>query len=272
MKQPVALVTGGSSGIGQATAIALNSYGYIVYAGARRLDRMDPLKAIGIHTVELDVSNDLSMQTVVQTIHQESGPISLLINNAGYGSYGALEDVPFEEARRQFEVNVFGLARLCQLVIPGMRRQKRGTIINISSIGGKFGQPFGAWYHASKHAIEGLADSLRQEVEPFGINVVTIEPGLIKTEWATIAADNLLKASGNGAYSRLAKQRVAGMKRYGNSRIASSPEVVAQGILKILNKPNPKYRYAVGGGARTILLVRKLTSDRLFYGLLRRLG
>ena len=165
----VALVTGASSGIGEAIAIAMLDAGYIVYGGARRVERMVHLQSRGITVLELDVTDDTSMVAVIERIHAEVGRIEVLVNNAGYGSYGALEDVPMSEARRQVEVNVFGLARLCQLVIPEMRVARRGTIINISSIGGKFGEAFGVWYHASKYAVEGLSDSLALELAPFGV-------------------------------------------------------------------------------------------------------
>jgi len=264
MKPLIALVTGASSGIGQATALALHAEGYTVYGAARRLDHMKVLEEAGIRTVQLDVINNESITKALSAI----GRVDVLINNAGYGSYGAIEDVPLSEARRQMDVNVFGLARLCQLVIPGMRRRHLGTIVNISSIGGKFGEPFGGWYHATKYAVEGLSDSLRLELKPFGIKVIVIEPGLIKTEWATIAAENLLKSSGDGAYHELAQKHVGTMRRYSTNRLASSPDVVAQGIVKVLKKSNPKYRYAIGGGAKPILALRKVTGDRLFYKLL----
>jgi NAD(P)-dependent dehydrogenase (short-subunit alcohol dehydrogenase family) len=150
--------------------------------------------------LELDVTDDTSMTTAVKAVLQEAGRIDVLINNAGYGSYGALEDVPLDEGRRQFDVNIFGLARLIQLVLPTMRAQRSGRIVNVSSIGGEFGEPFGSWYHATKFAVEGLSDSLRMELHPFGIDVVAIQPGAILTEWNRIARDGLMKYSGNGAY------------------------------------------------------------------------
>src|ERR1700722_12749504 len=173
----VAFVTGASAGIGEATARALLAAGYTVFAGARRLDRRAGLAALGATLLKLDLTDDASIVAAVEAIKSGAGRLDVLINNAGYGSYGALEDVPMDEARRQMEVNVFGLARLSQLVIPGMREAGNGYIINISSIGGKLGEPFGAWYHATKYAVEGLSDSLALELAPFGIKVVTVEPG-----------------------------------------------------------------------------------------------
>src|SRR6185437_12609789 len=180
-----ALVTGASAGIGEATARAFMTAGFRVFAGARRLDRMEPLAAAGATLLKLDVTDDASMAAAVNTSKSATGRIDVLVNNAGYGSYGALEDVPLAEARRQFDVNVFGLARLCQLVLPIMRAQKSGKIINVTSIGGKIWEPLGAWYHATKFAVEGLSDCLRAEVAEFGIKVVVVEPGSISSEWAT---------------------------------------------------------------------------------------
>ena len=196
----VALVTGASSGIGEETARLLRRDGFEVYAVARRVDRMAGLTEEGVHTFAMDVTDDASMTSGVQRVLDEQGRIDVLVNNAGYGSYGAVEDVPIDEARRQFEVNVFGLARLVQLVVPHMRDQKSGRIINISSIGGKFYEPLGAWYHATKFAVEGFSDSLRLELAPFGIHVVIVEPGPIITEWNTIARDSLVETSRGGAY------------------------------------------------------------------------
>ena len=199
--QKVALVTGASSGIGESAANLLHQNGFKVYGAARRLEKMKKLEEIGISTISLDITQEESVQNCVNTILEKEGSIDVLVNNAGYGSYGAVEDVPIEEARRQFDVNIFGLARLTQLVLPKMRENKFGKIVNISSVGGKIYTPFGAWYHATKHALEGWSDSLRLETKPFGIDVVVVEPGGIKSEWGQIAADNLNKTSGEGAYA-----------------------------------------------------------------------
>lgn len=260
MKQ-VALVTGASSGIGAATAQALHQAGYTVYATARREARLQPLTKSGITTLKLDVTDEASIQKALATI----GRVDILINNAGYGSYGAFEEVSLEEARRQMEVNIFGLARLTQLIIPGMRQRGQGTIINIASMGGKFGEAFGSWYHATKYALEGLSDSLALELRPFGINVITVEPGIIKTEWAGIAADNMLATSAKEPYKKLVAQKAASFKKLGNNPLASSPEVVANKIVKILRSRRPRLRYAIGGGAKPILYLRKLLTDRTFY-------
>jgi NAD(P)-dependent dehydrogenase (short-subunit alcohol dehydrogenase family) len=260
----VALVTGGSSGIGEATARQLHEAGFTVYAVARRVDRMDDLRAAGVHTFAMDVTDDASMTAGVQRIIDEQGRVDVLINNAGYGSYGAVEDVPIEEARRQFDVNVFGLARLVQLVTPRMRDQRSGRIINISSIGGKFYEPFGAWYHATKFAVEGFSDSLRMELKPFGIEVVLIEPGPIATEWNEIARDSLLERSGDTAYGIYAKRAHRVLTEFDKPSRASKPGTVARKIVRAATTRNPAARYPVGKGARAITLSRDLTPDRVY--------
>jgi len=212
----------------------------------------------------LDVTDETSMTIAVKTILQEAGRIDVLINNAGYGSYGALEDVPLDEGRRQFDVNLFGLARLIQLVLPTMRAQRSGRIVNISSIGGEFGEPFGSWYHATKFALEGLSDSLRMELHPFGIDVVVIQPGAILTEWNSIARDGLMKYSGNGAYSDGARAHIKMMASADQGSMPSPPSVVAQTIVRAVQARRPKTRYATGGGAKAILFLRRILSDSAF--------
>jgi NAD(P)-dependent dehydrogenase (short-subunit alcohol dehydrogenase family) len=259
-----ALVTGASSGIGEATALQLAELGYTVYAGARRVDRMSDLAERGIRTRAVDVTDDRSMVALVETIIADTGRIDVLVNNAGYGLYGALEDVSIEEARRQFEVNVFGLARLTQLVLPQMRAQRNGCIVNISSMGGKIWEPLGGWYHASKFAVEGLSDSLRVEVAEFGIKVVIIEPGTIRSEWSGIAADKLESTSANTPYARQAKLVGAGLRSVERLPIAAGPEVVAEVIAKAVQSPKPRTRYPAGGGARGMLLAERILPDRGF--------
>jgi len=261
----VAIVTGASSGIGEATARQLRQLGYRVFAAARRVDRMAPLCEAGIDVAPLDVTDDASLTSFVERVMAETGRIDVLVNNAGYGSYGAVEDVPVAEARRQFDVNVFGLARLTQLVLPHMRAQRSGRIVNVSSIGGKIHEPLGGWYHATKFAVEGLSDSMRVELAPFGIDVVVIEPGAIKTEWGGIAADSALSVSGSTAYAEQASM-VANLLNAAesNPRLVSPPEVVACAIGKAVTARRPRTRYAVGGGARSVLLLRRLLSDRAY--------
>lgn len=259
-----ALVTGASSGIGEATVEQLLAAGVTVYAAARRVEKMKNLESRGAKLVQMDVTDETSMTGGIDAIFQQESAVDILINNAGYGSYGAVEDVPIDEARRQFEVNIFGLARLIQLVLPGMRANQYGKIVNISSMGGKIYTPFGGWYHATKHALEGLSDCLRWETKPFGIDVIIIEPGGIATPWGKIAAENLKKTSGSGAYADAANKAADGLaERYSSDQL-SDPEVVADTILKSLTARRPKTRYAVGFGARPAIFLRWLLSDRLF--------
>jgi len=258
----VALVTGASSGIGKETAKLLIQKGVIVYGAARRVEKMADLKDVGVKLLAMDVTNEEEMVKGIEEILRNEGRIDILINNAGYGSFGALEDVPISEAKYQFEVNIFGLARLTQLVLPTMRKQHSGKIINISSIGGKLGEPHGVWYHATKYAVEGLSDSLRMELKQFGIKVVIIEPGSIITEWNSIAREHLLKVSGNSDYKKLANKHanmLAQADKYG-----SKPIVVAKTIVRAALANNPKTRYATGGGAKLILFLRSVLSDKMF--------
>jgi NAD(P)-dependent dehydrogenase (short-subunit alcohol dehydrogenase family) len=259
-----ALITGASSGIGEATALHLAELGYTVYAGARRVERMSDLADRGIRTRSVDVTDDPSMVALVEAILADTGRIDVLVNNAGYGLYGALEDVPVDEARRQFDVNIFGLARMTQLVLPQMRAQRDGYIVNISSMGGKIWEPLGSWYHASKFAVEGLSDSLRVEVAAFGIKVVIIQPGTIRSEWSGIAADKLEAASANTPYAEQAKLVGGGLRAVDHMRMASGPEVVAEAVGKAVQSPKPRTRYIVGGGARGILLAEAVLPDRGF--------
>jgi NAD(P)-dependent dehydrogenase (short-subunit alcohol dehydrogenase family) len=260
----VALITGGSSGIGECTVRELLDAGFVVYAVARRVERMQPLSEAGAHVFAMDVTDDASMVAGVQRVIDEQGRIDVLVNNAGYGSYGAVEDVPIDEARRQFEVNVFGLARLIQLVTPHLRKQGAGRIINISSIGAKFYEPFGAWYHATKFAVEGLSDSLRMELKPFGVDVVLIEPGPIITEWNEIARDSLLERSGDTDYGRYARRAHRVLTEFDKPGRASRPEAVARKIRKAATTRRPAARYPVGRGARTITSSRDHLPDRVF--------
>ena len=220
----------------------------------------------------MDVTDEDSITAGVQQILAEAGRIDVLVNNAGYGSYGALEDVPLEEARRQFEVNVFGAARLTQLVLPAMRAQRSGTIVNITSMGGKIYTPFGAWYHATKFALEAVSDCLRLEIKPFGIDVVVIEPGAIRTEWAGIAADHLRETSGGGAYAAQAEAVAAAFRSEATAKRSSPPEVIAKAIGKAATARRPKTRYAVGFGAKPLIFLRRWLPDRAFDALIRRVS
>jgi short-subunit dehydrogenase len=256
------LITGASSGIGKETAKLMVENGFTVYGASRRLEKMQDLKDLGVKLLQMDVTEDQSMVVGIQEILEKEGRIDILINNAGYGSYGALEDVSIEEAKYQFEVNIFGLARLTQLVLPQMRKQKGGRIVNVSSIGGSMGEPHGAWYHATKYALEGLSDSMRLELKQFDIDVVIIKPGAILTEWNSIARDNLMKVSGNTAYKSLAQKHFKMLERADAQ--GSQPIVVAKTILRASLATKPKTRYATGKGAKMILFLRGILSDRMF--------
>ena len=212
----------------------------------------------------MDVTDDASMSAGVNRILEEAGRIDVLVNNAGYGSYGAIEDVPIDEARRQFEVNVFGLGRLTQLITPHMRTQGSGTIINISSMGGKLTTPLGGWYHATKYAVEALSDALRMELRPFGIDVVVVEPGGIRTEWASIAADHLEATAEGSAYADQIRAVAGAMRSESNSRRYSPPEVIARTIGKIVTARHPRTRYAVGFMAKPLIAARRVLPDRAF--------
>jgi NAD(P)-dependent dehydrogenase (short-subunit alcohol dehydrogenase family) len=262
---PVAIVTGASSGIGHATALRLKSAGFTVYAGARRMEKMKDLADAGIHTVDLDVTDDASMVGIVDRVIADTGRIDVLVNNAGYGAFGALEDVPNAEGRRQFDVNVFGLARMTQLVLPHMRAQKSGRIINMSSMGGRIYEPLGSWYHATKFAVEGMSDSLRLEVSPFGIHVVLIEPGGMNTEWGAIAADGLITASASTAYADQAPG-VAKLLRSSDrkARPSSSPDRIAKAVTRAATARRPKVRYLLGPGAKPLVALHTILPDRVF--------
>ena len=191
----IILITGASSGIGKDTALQLIKEGHIVYGAARRVEKMQDLVAAGGKAIKMDVTREEDVKATVQQVLKEQGKIDVLFNNAGYGLFGAVELITIEEARRQFDVNIFGLARMTKEVIPLMREQGKGTIINMSSVGGKVYSPFGAWYHSTKHALEGWSDCLRLELKPFNIDVVLIEPGAIATEFGSLMYDGILERS-----------------------------------------------------------------------------
>lgn len=257
--QKIVLVTGASAGIGLETATYLSGQGYIVYGAARRTEKLRSLVSKGVHPVTLDVTDESSMSSAVDGIIAKEGRIDILINNAGFGSYGAIEDVQPGDAKYQLEVNLFGAARMIQLVLPNMRKNNWGKIVNISSIGGKIATPFGGWYHASKFALEGLSDSLRNEVKQFGIDVILIEPGGIKSEWSGIAFNSLVRVSGNTAYAKLAENFTNAFK--GTEGKNPSPEIIAKLIYKAINEKRPKARYSAGYMAKPSLIARKILPD-----------
>ncbi len=242
----VILITGASSGIGYDAAQTLAQQGHRVYAAARRVERMESLKTVGVQVISMDVTDEASMQKGVESVIQAEGRIDVLINNAGYGYFGAIENVPMEEARKQLEVNVFGLARLTQLVLPYMRKQRSGRIINTSSIAGKMVFYMGGWYNVTKYSVEALSDALRMEMKPFGIDVVMIEPGAIKTDWGVIAARHLMESSVGTAYEQIGTQWAKNMDWFYKTNWLSSPKVVTKAICRAVNSRRPKARYCRG--------------------------
>jgi NAD(P)-dependent dehydrogenase (short-subunit alcohol dehydrogenase family) len=257
----VVLVTGASSGMGRSITELLLAEGHIVYAAARRADRLQPAAEHGARIAVLDVTDDAGCIATIRRIVTEHGRIDVLINAAGYGQYGALEDVPPALARRQLDTNLFAPARLIQLCLPHMREKRSGTIINISSVGGKFAFPLGGWYHASKFALEGYSDSLRNEVRQFGVNVVVIEPGGIRSEWSDIAAEESGRLSAGGAYRELVMAETRLRQR---ETRAPGPELIGRLVLRVLQAKRPRARYHAGLMAGPLLFLRRHLSDRVF--------
>jgi len=260
----VILITGASSGMGKVAAKQLIQKGHTVYAVARRVEQMKDLEEMGGTAIKMDVTVESDIDHVVQTIIEREGRIDVLWNNAGYGLYGAVEDVPLEAARQQYEVNVFGLAAITQKVTPHMRKAQSGTIVNTSSMGGKMYTPMGAWYHSTKHAVEGFSDCLRLELKPFGIYVVVLEPGVIETEFGDVMSSHLEKYSADSAYSDMSRKLAAASKEMYANGGGSKPVVISDTVLKIVESKKPKTRYRVGKWAKPMVWMRIYLGDRLF--------
>jgi short-subunit dehydrogenase len=260
MSKKVIIITGASSGIGKATAKKLISEGHTVYAGARRVENMQDLKEMGGKIISLDVTDNPSIENFVNQVIQEEGKIDVLFNNAGFGLYGPVEDLTIDQARHQFEVNLFGLARITQLVIPQMREQGSGKIINTSSMGGKIYTPLGAWYHATKHALEGWSDCLRLELKGFGIDVVIIEPGAIETGFGDEVLKGLPEKSKSGPYAPIIEGVLAAFA--GGSIKPSSADVIAGVVSKAISSKKPKTRYLAGAMSHQLIWIRRLLGDR----------
>jgi NADP-dependent 3-hydroxy acid dehydrogenase YdfG len=260
------LITGCSTGIGRATAERLARAGLPVYATARRPESIEDLKGRGCKTLALDVTDEESMRAAVGQVEQAEGAVGALVNNAGYSQSGAIESVRLDDVRKQFETNVFGLLRMCQLVLPGMRRQHHGRIVNISSMGGRLVFPGGGAYHGTKFAVEAISDAMRFEVRGFGVHVVLIEPGLIKTEFGTAASSSIETGTdGDGPYAEFneAVSKTTAEAYEGNmSRLAAGPDAVAAAIEKAITARNPRPRYKVAASARVMLGLRALLPDR----------
>ncbi len=259
-----ALVTGASSGMGKAIAKRLIQDGYQVYVAARSVDKMADLAALGAQTLRMDVSKDEEIVAGVGTILAQTGGVDVLVNNAGFGLYGPVEEVGIDEARYQFEVNVFGAARLTQLLLPSMRAKHSGYIVNITSMGGKMYSALGAWYHATKHALEGWSDCLRLEVVDFGIKVVVVEPGVIETGFGDAASESIVKRSVNGPYGRMVKMVAKAIKQTYGHGTGSDPSVIADVVSKAVASSNPRTRYAAGKFAKMLIRMRVLLGDRIF--------
>lgn len=258
------LITGASSGMGKATALHLIAEGHCVYGAARRPENMTELTDLGGHAIGMDITDETQVDAAVDRIIKEQGNIDVLINNAGYAVYGSVEDVTIDEARRQFEVNLFGLAYLTQKVIPIMREKGAGHIINVSSVGGKIYSPLGSWYHATKHALEGWSDVLRIEMAQFGVKVTIIEPGAITTEFVDVMDAPLLERSKGGPYEKMANMAVKSHKDIYDDSPSAKPEVIAKIIAKAISASNPKTRYAAGKMAKMTLFMRRWLSDKMF--------
>src|SRR3954451_18141218 len=260
------LVTGCSSGIGRATAERLAARGYVVYATARRRESISDLEARGCRVLALDVTDETSMQAAVATVRDEHGAVGALVNNAGYSQSGAVESVPMAEVRRQFETNVFGLVRLTQLVLPGMRKQRWGKVVNISSMGANFVFPGGGFYHATKYAVDAISDALRFEVKGFAIDVVIIQPGLIKTEFGHAAVGAVPQDGGPyGEFNAAVGASTEGVYESGPmGKLGAGPEAVAKAIEKAINAKRPKPRYRVTPSAHLLIAQRSLMTDRMW--------
>jgi NAD(P)-dependent dehydrogenase (short-subunit alcohol dehydrogenase family) len=272
MDRKVILITGASSGIGYEAALRLAGQGHKVYGAARRVELMEPLREAGVVPLKMDVTDEDSMADAVRSIIDSEGRIDVLVNNAGYGYLGAIENVTLDEARKQMEVNVFGLAALTRLVLPHMRERRSGRIINVSSIAGRAVVLFGGWYNVSKYAVEALSDALRVELKPFGIKVSVIEPSGIKTDWGIIAADNLEKSSRGSAYEETGLRMARIFRKAYTSNILSPSWKVARAIARAANARRPRVRYHVGAGAGLFVVLHTILPARWWDSIVRMLG
>ena len=260
----VILITGASSGIGKDTALSLIKEGHIVYGAARRLEMMQDIIQAGGHAIKMDILKERNIDDVVNQIMKEQSRVDVLINNAGYGLWGAVETISIDEAKRQFDVNIFGLAYLTKKIIPIMRKQKSGKIINMSSMGGKVYTPFGAWYHATKYALEGWSDCLRIELKSFGIDVILIEPGVIKTEFQDVMMDSTVERSIGTPYEKKLKALEKATQEMYARGIGSPPSTITKLIIKAINSHNPKRRYVGGLFAKPMLFIKKWFGDKMY--------
>jgi NAD(P)-dependent dehydrogenase (short-subunit alcohol dehydrogenase family) len=259
------LITGCSTGIGRATATLLAGEGWTVYATARRLESIEDLAGQGCKLLALDVTDDASTAAAVAAVEAAEGAVGVLINNAGINELGAIETVPLDRVRQLFETNLFGMIRMCQLVLPGMRRQQWGQIVNVGSMNGRLTWPGMGSYCATKHALEAINDALRHEVRPFGVHVSLIAAGMVKTEFGDTAAARR-SVNGDGAYTKYndaIAELAAGWQDGPSSKLACEPEDVARAIANTLGD-RPRGRYRVAPSASIMLTLRKLLPDPVF--------
>jgi len=269
------LISGCSSGIGAATAEALALAGHTVYATARQTETLADLEALGCRPLALDVTSEDSMIAAVKAVEAEHGHVGTLINNAGYGEYGPIEETDLERVRTMFETNVFGLARLTQLVLPAMRRSRSGRIVNIGSMGGRITFPVGGFYHATKYAVEAISDALRVEVKPFGIDVILVEPGLVRTNFEGRVSESLEvgtpQPGADSAYAALLAVNEKNLTGgYANDFMATGPEAVAAVIVKAVDSSRPRSRYVVTSAAKVMINLRRFGGDRVWDAAMRR--
>lgn len=261
MAQKIALVTGASSGIGRATAILLAAHGFYVFAVARRAHQLEELRSENIEPIRLDVMDEAAINAIVKYIIATKGRIDVLVNNAGYGQLGTIECVSMEDAHHQFEVNVFGYARCMQAILPHMREQRSGCIINISSILGRIALPGFGWYAASKHAVEALSEALRAEVKALGIDVVVIAPGLIKTEFTAKEFELLKTVEHPAVYQRI----LTGLRRLlSHEPQAPGPEIIARAVFEAISRSVPPVRNALPWDSKAAVISRWILGGRLF--------
>jgi NAD(P)-dependent dehydrogenase (short-subunit alcohol dehydrogenase family) len=260
------LITGCSTGIGRATALRLAKAGHPVYASARKIDAIRDLADAGCKLLALDVCDEASVRAAVAQVEAEHGAVGVLVNNAGYGSEGPIEEVPMSEVRRQFETNVFGLVQLTKLVLPGMRRQRWGKIVNLSSMGGRMTLPGGGFYHATKYAVEAISDALRFEVQGFGIDVVVIEPGPIKTEFGETAIARVAALGGPDSpykeFLTVLQRQIRDAYEGPMGRLAADADAVAKAIESAITASRPKTRYGITAAAHVMMGLRRWLGDR----------
>ena len=268
--EKVALVTGSSSGIGFETSLMLARAGFNTYASMRNLEKSKNITEIAkkeklpLQVVQLDVNNDGSVKDAIVKIIKTDQRIDVLINNAGYGLFGSVEDTSIEEIKAQFETNFFGVVRVTQQVLPLMRRQNSGTIVNVSSVGGRIGLPSLSAYHSTKFALEGLSESIAFELEPFGIRVVIIEPGVIRTNILNSSSSAKKALDPKSPYFSLSQNLNDNFKSMMESESSSSPEEVAKVILQAVTSENPRLRYSVGDDAANLIHARENMPDKEF--------